>query len=406
MKSDLDRLIQARGFDAIVVMGEVEGNHALRYMTNGARITSGTVVKKPSQQPLLIAGGMERDEAAKSGLPVRTTADYGAYELIKETGSAFEGRVRLLARILEEAEVRGRVSFYGTGDPGQSYVLLNRLSEVKADVYPTGEPETTIFDEAYETKDDLELEAMRSVAERTNTIMGEVVGFIQGHSVADGRLVREDGSALTVGDVKRFLRGRLFAYELDDDGETIFAIGRDAGVPHSRGEDGDALQLGKSIVFDLFPRDVRTGYYHDMTRTFCLGRAPEEVQRAYDEVMHIFNAAMEALSVGEQASVYQEMTCDWFEAHGHPTIRSEPSTEEGYVHSLGHGLGLQIHAYPRLSSISTDVLKPRQVFSVEPGLYYPSRGYGVRIEDTVYIDDQGAVHSLTPYPKDLVIEVG
>jgi len=406
VKSDLDRLIQERGFGGIVVMGEVEGNHALRYMTNSARITHGIVVKKPGEQPVIIVNGMERDEAAKSGLPVRTMAEFGYYEMIKETGSPFEGQVRLLAKILDEYGIKGQVSFYGVGDPGQSYVLLNRLAAEKPDIVPTGEPETTIFDEAYETKDDLELEAMRSVAERTNAAMGETLGFIKSHRVEDGRLVKSDGSPLTVGDVKTFLRARLNAANLTDDGETIFAIGRDAGVPHSRGEDPDVLELGKSIVFDLFPRDMTTGYYHDMTRTWCLGYAPDEVQRAYDEVMHIFNNAMEALKVGEACSVYQEMTCDFFEERGHPTIRSNPATNDGYVHSLGHGLGLQIHARPRLSSISTDVIKPRQVFSVEPGLYYPERGFGVRIEDTVYVDDDGEIHSLTPFPKDLVIEVG
>ena len=406
MKSDLDRLMQERGFDGIVVMGEAEGNHALHYMTNGSKITSGIVLKKPGEEPVLIVGGMERDEAAKSGLMVRTMADFNFYEMVQETGSVFEANVRLLARIFEEYGVRGRVSFYGVGDPGQSFVMLSRLAEIKADVYPTGETETTIFDEAYATKDDLELEAIRSVAERTNAVMDETVGFVRGHTVEDGRLVKQDGTVLTVGDVKTFLRTRLLAYDLFDDGSTIFAIGRDAGVPHSRGEDADPLELGKSIVFDLFPRDLNTGYYHDMTRTFCLGHAPDDVRRAYDEVMHIFNAAIEALEVGTTGNIYQEMTCDFFEERGHPTIRTAPGTEQGYVHSLGHGLGLQIHSRPRLSAVSTDVIKPRQVLTIEPGLYYPDEGYGVRVEDTVFIDDSGEVHSLTPFPKDLVIEVG
>src|SRR5690554_2611255 len=165
--------MQERDFDAFVVMGDAEGNHALHYMTNGSKITSGTVLKQPGEEPVLIVGGMERDEAAKSGLTVRTMADFNFYEMMQETGSVFEANVRLLARIFEEYGVRGQVSFYGVGDPGQSFVMLNRLAEIKADVYPTGETETTIFHEAYATKDDLELEAIRSVAERTNAVMDE-----------------------------------------------------------------------------------------------------------------------------------------------------------------------------------------------------------------------------------------
>jgi Xaa-Pro aminopeptidase len=90
---------------------------------------------------------------------------------------------------------------------------------------------------------------------------------------------------------------------------------------------------------------------------------------------------------------------------GHPTLRSDPKTEEGYVHSLGHGIGLEIHSRPRLSIATEETLQPGQVLTIEPGLYYPSRGFGVRIEDTVYVDERGVFHSLTPFPKDLVIPI-
>jgi Xaa-Pro aminopeptidase len=406
VKTDLDRLMEARGFDAIVVMGEAKENHALAYMTNGAAITAGTVVKKQGGAPLLVCGAMEREEAAKSGLEVRTNDQFNYAALFKEAGGdLFEAQALLLKAILTACEVEGVVCFYGLGDPGQSYLLLQRLDVLMPDICVTGDPTPTIFDEAYATKDDRELAAIRSVADRTNRVMGEIVDFIKGHAVRDGRLVKADGSPLTVGDVKTYLRQRLTHYGLADDGETIFAIGRDAGVPHSRGEAGDPLELGKSIIFDLFPRALDSGYYHDMTRTFCLGYAPPDVQRAYDEVMQAFDAAVEALKVGESGGVYQALVCDIFEEHGHPTPRSAPGTEEGYVHSLGHGLGLQIHSHPRLNWAAPDTLAARQVFTIEPGLYYPGKGYGVRVEDTLYVDDDGSFHSLTPFPKDLVIKV-
>lgn len=403
MKSDLDRLMQERGFDAIIVMGDIEGNHALTYLTNGAKVTGGIVLKKRGEQPVLLCSSMERDEAAKSGLPVVTYSDFDLYGLIKEYGSVFEAYLRMMVALFERYQVGGAVSFYGLGDPGRSFMMLNRLAEMLPGITVTGETETSLFDEAYATKDADEIKALRSVAERTNAAMGDVVAFLKSHQVQDSTLVKADGSPLTIGDVKRYLRGRLLEVELEDLGETIFAIGRDAGVPHSRGEEGDPLKLGHSIIFDLFPRPLGGGYYHDMTRTFCLGYAPDEVKQAYDQVMHIFNDVMEALAAGERCSRYQEMTCDFFEGQGHKTIRSDPATIEGYVHSLGHGLGLQIHSTPRLSSVSEDTIRPGQVFTVEPGLYYPDKGFGVRIEDTVYVDERGEVHSLTTFPKELVI---
>jgi Xaa-Pro aminopeptidase len=144
-----------------------------------------------------------------------------------------------------------------------------------------------------------------------------------------------------------------------------------------------------------------------MTRTFCLGFAPEEVEQVYSTVLQCFEVVMGALRVGELAGVYQTMACEFFEARGHPTIKSTPDTQEGYVHSLGHGVGLELHGFPRLSEVaSDDVLQPGNVFTVEPGLYYPERGFGIRIEDVIYFGNDGMARSLTGFPKDLVIALG
>jgi len=406
MKSDLDRLMAQRGIDAFVIIGYAAHNHTLNYMTNGAAISEGIVVKKRQSAPVLIVGPMEREEAARSGLQVETHNDYNRHNLVKEFGSFFEADLRMMKAIFERHGIQGTVGFYGLADPGQSYMMLKRLSELIPTITITGEPETTIFDEAYTTKDDRELEGIKSVAARTHQVMTETIEFIKRHSVKDNYLVKEDGSSLTVGDVKLVARTSILAHGLEEADGMIFALAHDAGVPHSRGNDADILELGKVIVFDLFPRDRGGGYFHDMTRTFCLGYAPPEVQRAYDQVILAFNQVMKELTVGEKAGHYQDLTCDIFEEMSHPTIRSNPSTLEGYVHSLGHGVGLQIHARPRLRSTFPDVLEPGQVFTVEPGLYYPEHNYGVRIEDTIYVDQDGHFHSLTPFPKDLIILVG
>jgi Xaa-Pro aminopeptidase len=403
VKSDLDRLMADRGFDAIVVMGEAEANHTLKYLTNHARITQGIVVKKRGEDPVLIVGGMERDEAAKSGLAVRTMAEFNLYQHIKEAGGVFEGNLRMLAEVFKTLNISGVVSFYGIDDPGTAYMRLKRLDEMLDEITVTGETGNTLFDEAYATKDAAELDAIKRVAEHTNQVMAETVDFIRGHRVQDGALVDEEGQPLTVGAVKRYVDMRLLFYGLEDSGEKIFAINQDAGVPHSRGEAEDELKLGDCIVFDLFPRSIETGYFHDMTRTFCLGRARPDVQHAYNQVMQAFTVVMDSLEVGKETSTYQNLVCDIFEEHGHKTVRNDPGTEEGYVHSLGHGIGLQIHSNPRFSTYSDETVQPGQVFTIEPGLYYPDQGYGVRIEDSVYVAADGTIHSLTPYSKNLII---
>ncbi len=194
------------------------------------------------------------------------------------------------------------------------------------------------------------------------------------------------------------------AHGLTEHHDTIFAQGRDAGVPHNRGDESMALRLGQSIVFDFFPL-VSSGYFHDVTRTWSLGYATDEVQLAWDQCKEIFDQAMGGLKLGTPCRDLQIMTCEYFTSKGHPTPLTHPGTHEGYVHSLGHGIGLDIHEDPRLSSSAGNptLLQPGHVFSVEPGLYYPDRGFGVRIEDSVAFTEAGELINLTDYPYDLVI---
>ena len=114
---------------------------------------------------------------------------------------------------------------------------------------------------------------------------------------------------------------------------------------------------------------------------------------------------MSELRAGELCKVYQNRTCELFESQGHPTIQNDPQTQVGYVHSLGHGLGLHVHERPMFRSVPSNVdrLDPGVVVTIEPGLYYPERGLGVRLEDTVWIRPDGQPEILADYPLDLVL---
>ena len=138
---------------------------------------------------------------------------------------------------------------------------------------------------------------------------------------------------MTIGDVKDLVRRELMARGLEDT-NMIFAQGRDAGFPHSRGEADMPLQVGQAIVFDLFPRELGGGYHHDMTRTWCIGYAPPEVREIHDAVMEAFDISVETFGLNKPTHLMQEAVQDHFENAGHPTTRSHPSTMEGYVHTL------------------------------------------------------------------------
>lgn len=404
MKSELDALMQQRNLDAFIVATD-EGYNAVRdYLTNGARITGGYVLKKQGEPAVLIVNGMEVEEAKASGLQVLNRGQMGYSDIVKAHKDNPTGlRAAWWRKMFETIGLNGgRVGVYGSGDLNV-YLEVFRALEKELPAYEmVGETGKTLFDEAMVTKGADEIARIRAVAERTNEVAQLTWDYIAGHRADGEQVVDADGNPLTIGMVKRFIRRELVERELEDTG-MIFAQGVDSAHPHSRGTEAQPLKLGQSIVFDLFPRELGGGYHHDMTRTWSIGYATEQVQTAYDTVMEAFDRAIELTKPGVAGNVPQEAVQDYFEGLGHATSRSKPGTTEGYVHSLGHGVGLNIHERPRMSHIVYDTLQTGSVITIEPGLYYPERGFGVRIEDMVYIDDEGALVTLTDFHKELVL---
>jgi Xaa-Pro aminopeptidase len=407
MKQDLDRLMEERGLDAFVVAGKMNGNPTLYYMTNGAEVISGHVIKKRGGEPVFLCSPIDREEAAASGLTVVTTNKYDYEGILREKTDRLAAVVELYRRVFADLDVSGKVGFYGMADQGSAWMLLNALDEQLEGIEIHGDYEPTLIDMARATKDAAETERIRQVGQRTAAIMGQTVEFLRSHQVKDGALMQADGTPLTIGRVHQEINHLLAEQGLDVPEGIIFAVGRDAGVPHNKGNPEDVVMLGKSIIFDLAPREAGGGYYFDMTRTFCLGFAPPEVEKAYQDVHDCVEMLIGAYEVGTETRRYMRMACEFFESRGHPTIASDTKTESGYVHGLGHGIGLAVHEQPffSLTPSENSVLQPGRIFTCEPGLYYPDQGFGVRIEDVIWIDSDGAVQDLSDFPKELVIEM-
>ena len=233
-----------------------------------------------------------------------------------------------------------------------------------------------------------------------------VQGYLTSCDVREDEvLLNEDGSPLTIGDVKSKIALWLAERGAVNVEGMIFAIGRDAGVPHSVGDPVDLITLGKTIVFDIFPAEAGGGYFYDFTRTWSLGYATPEAQALYDQVQEIYNKVIDNLDLNASFIDYQRMTCEYFESKGHKTQLSTPTPLDGYVHSLGHGVGLNIHERPwsRLTADPDNILKPGVVITIEPGLYYPDKGMGFRIEDTYWVRPDGKIELLAEYPYDFVL---
>ncbi|MDX1378481.1 MAG: M24 family metallopeptidase, partial [Anaerolineales bacterium] len=256
-----------------------------------------------------------------------------------------------------------------------------------------------------ETKDESEVERIRKMGVVTTEVVDAVRNYLTSCDVREDEvLVREDGSPLTVGDVHKKIKLWVAERGAEVPSGFIFAIGRDAGVPHSSGNPDDLIQLGKTIIFDLYPAEAGGGYYFDFTRSWSLGYATPDAQELYDQVKEIFDKLNDNFDLNASFKSYQRMTCEYFESKGHRSPLNDQSPQDGYVHSLGHGVGLNIHERP-FSGLQVDdqMLVAGVVITSEPGLYYPEKGMGIRIEDTLWVRPDGKVETLVEYPYDFVL---
>ncbi|RUA17681.1 MAG: aminopeptidase P family protein [Clostridia bacterium] len=407
MKSDISQLMADRGLDAVVVYGSTDTSSDLAYLTGGAHLGNGMYLQTRSGEPVLFSNALERENAQSTGYAVRLWSDYPFGRYLKEANQdMLAARLAMWRDIFAEYGVRGQVGFYGMSDMGYAWRFLSALQQTMPDVHVVGETPPNLFSQARQTKDAREIAMLRAAGRATTAVIANVFDFLSGHAAQEDTLIKADGAPLTIGDVKAFIRLELAQRNLEDVHEHIFSQGRDAGIPHNVGRYDMPVRLGQTTIFDIFPRDRATGYFHDITRTFFLGYAPENLAQRWQDVKTVFDAVMAAIRVGEPGGKYQEMTCERFEKMGYPTICSNPQTTSGYIHGLGHGVGMDVHEGPRLSTYGPQtLLRPGHVVTVEPGLYFPEEGWGVRIEDTITLDEHGEIVNLSDFPYQMVIPV-
>ncbi|WP_348609531.1 Xaa-Pro peptidase family protein [Halobaculum rarum] len=261
------------------------------------------------------------------------------------------------------------------------------------------------------TKTDEELDAVRRATAANEAAMAAAEDLIAAADVADdGTLVIEEGvdggdgadserTPLTSERVKEEIEVTLLRHGCALD-ETIVSCGADAADPHDRGS--GPLRAGESVIIDIFPREKASKYHSDMTRTFAKGGASDTIAEWFELTEEALDAALEAVESGATGAEVHAAACDVYEEAGHPTLRSDPDTETGFIHSTGHGVGLDVHERPGLNPRGEE-LEPGQVITVEPGLYDPAVG-GVRIEDIVIVTEDGYENLTADYPVELVVE--
>ena len=388
MLSDLDRLMGARGIGALIVPMHEAIHPAFRWIARGAKVTRGYAIKTAGRDPLLVSYPMERDEAAASGLRTALVHDFGFDAIFRSAPSQVAAYAELFERILRAEGARGSIAFCGN----LPFHLYHGVAEAMiARGWPIHRADgEDIIQLARKRKEAWEVQAIASVGVRTE----EVVDLV--------REVLRSGRRVRIGELKELVSFEIAKRGMIEDHETILSQGVDAAVPHSRGDRNAYVDPSSPIVLDIFPSDRHSGYFFDLTRTFCVGRVPDDLARIHRDVHDAFLLASDRMRPETPASMYQQLVCDFFEAKGYATTRQNPATLHGYVHSLGHGVGLEVHEKPSFSLMPSnhDVIEEGDIVTIEPGLYFPERAIGVRIEDTFVVHD-GGVETLCRSSREL-----
>jgi Xaa-Pro aminopeptidase len=178
---------------------------------------------------------------------------------------------------------------------------------------------------------------------------------------------------------------------------TIISSGNQCVDPHHEGS--GPIRANSSIIFDIFPRSQRNGYFGDLSRTVVRGRASDKLKEIYATVQAGQKIGYEQIRDGINGKEVHQNILNLFEARGFHTGRIN-GRMQGFFHGTGHGLGLDIHEPPRIAPVDA-ILRTGHVVTVEPGLYYLGIG-GVRLEDVVVVTANGN-RNLTDCPQFLEV---
>lgn len=194
--------------------------------------------------------------------------------------------------------------------------------------------------------------------------------------------------------LKKAIRKILVKNDLIDLDGLIVSSGFHSSIPHHSG--AGKVKPNEPIVIDIFPKNLNDGYAADMTRTYVKGTASDELKNMHEAVLAAQEKAIALVRAGARTKdIYGTAKKELLDRGFH-------AGEQGFIHGLGHGLGLDIHEAPYLNALSEEILEPGNIITIEPGLYYPEIG-GIRLEDVLLVTKNG-YKNLTNYPKNLLIE--
>ncbi len=240
-------------------------------------------------------------------------------------------------------------------------------------------------------KSEEELKAIKQSIAAAELVLGSVVEMIRKSDIHKD-ILYHDGLPLTSEALRQFIRLNLYENDFVTH-NPIVSCGFDTASPHKEGS--GPLKSDQPILIDIFPKSLKSNYFADITRTVVKGRASSDVRKVHDAVLGANELAISMVKEDVKVSSIHAAVHDLFKSRN---FNTNEERDFGFVHSLGHGIGLDVHEPPNLSD-NDGVLQAGNVITIEPGLYYPTIG-GVRIEDVVLVRKNGC-EVLTSYPREL-----
>ena len=380
----------------LLVIGAPE-HDADAYHLSGFLAPDAVISLRVTGKKYLAVSSLEYGRAAKEA-PVDELLSYeelGIIDLARELKSGARAYAVAVANLLEKL-----------GASNSPVVVPEDFGVVYADELRargvTLTPDGKLFDGLRRAKTEEEISNIEKTQKAVEAACAHAVGILEESEVGEDNVLNWRGEPLTSELLRAEIDVDLLRSGCAADG-TIVAGGPQAADPHERGH--GPLKAGESIIVDIFPVDLSTRYYSDMTRTFVRGEPNEGLQKMYDAVLESQEAALSMIRAGVNGKDVHHKVAEVLHEAGYKTNvhdqqEGEPLTE-GFFHGTGHGVGLEIHEAPRVS-LADEELVPGDVISVEPGVYDPRVG-GVRIEDLVVVTE-GGCRNLTRFPKGFRIE--
>ena len=333
------------------------------------------------EKDMLIVSQMEYERARKESIvtEIRSSLDYG-YDLKMD---------ELIFKVLQEECI--------TAIEVPGYFPLYTAEELRKKGIEVVAVEEVIMTKEREVKNEQEINSIRKAQRACENALARALTIIT-HAAIKEDFLMENGELLTSERIKAYIEHALIDSGCSSEGgEPIVACGTRTADPHFTGH--GPLVVNEPIIIDIFPRLKVERYCADISRTISKGEPKGEIKEMYEVVEHAHREALALVKEGITCKEVHYRVCEIFEERGYETIRK--GGKKGFLHSTGHGIGLDVHENPRVSD-SEYVLRKGNVITIEPGLYEPEVG-GVRLEDMVLVLKNGC-ENLTRFEKRLMIK--